>query len=292
MTTFILIAVLCLIFTAKAFFMSVLSKKHLRNTPDAILINGFFSACIALAFVAFIPKAGPSEIIFGVIMGVLTAFCQISYMTALSVGPMSLTGLVYNLAMLVPIFVSKIRYDEPLSAFRIAGIVLSIVALVINTKPSSDGKIPKKWYLFMLLAFSFNGLVATTTKIFTNDCVPKGVLFPVETYAYLGYAYLTATVLSFAVFLILKAKGEKPTCRPCPSLFGYAFVIALLLAVFQPVYAYAASVIDGTLLFPLYNGAATLLVTVSGMVLFKERLSRRQWIGVAAGAVAIILMCL
>ncbi len=51
------------------------------------------------------------------IMGTLTAFCQISYMTALSVGPMSLTGLVYNLAMLVPIFVSKIRYDEPLSAF-------------------------------------------------------------------------------------------------------------------------------------------------------------------------------
>ncbi len=61
MTTFILIAALCLIFTAKSFFMSVLSKRHLRNTPDAILINGFFSACIALAFVAFVPKAGPPK---------------------------------------------------------------------------------------------------------------------------------------------------------------------------------------------------------------------------------------
>jgi len=34
MTTFILIAALCLIFTAKSFFMSVLSKKHLRDTPE------------------------------------------------------------------------------------------------------------------------------------------------------------------------------------------------------------------------------------------------------------------
>ena len=142
------------------------------------------------------------------------------------------------------------------------------------------------------MSFFFNGLVATTTKIFTNDYVPKGVLFPVETYAYLGCAYITATLLSLAVFLIMRAKKQKPTCRPCPSLFGFAVIVALLLAVFQPIYAYSASVIPGTLLFPAYNGAATLLVTVSGMVLFKEKLSRRQWIGVAVGAVAIVFMCL
>ena len=292
MQTFLFIAMLCLIFTTKSFFMSVLSKKHLNNTADAVLINGFIFACIALIFVAFVPSAGTPEIVFGIIMGTLTVLCQVSYMTALSLGPLSLTGLVYNLAMLVPIFVSKIRYDEPLSAFRIAGIALSIAALIINTKPSSGDRISKKWYLFILLAFAFNGMVATTTKIFTNDFVPKGVLFPKETYAYLGCAYITATLLSALVFLIVRAKKQKPTCRAVPSLFVYAVVVALLLAVFQPIYAYSASIIPGTLLFPVYNGASTLLVTVSGMVLFKEKLSRRQWIGVSVGAVAIVLMCL
>ncbi len=292
MQTFLFIAILCLIFTTKSFFMSLLSKKHLHNTADSILINGFIFACIALIFVAFVPSAGTPEIIFGIVMGTLTVLCQISYMTALSVGPLSLTGLVYNLAMLVPIFVSKLRYDEPLSVFRIVGILLSIAALIINTKPSTGGKIPKKWYLFILLAFVFNGLVATTTKIFTNDFVPKGVPFPAETYAYLGCAYITATVLSLVAFLVLRAKGGKPTLRPAPSLFIYAVVVALLLTLFQPIYAYSASIIPGTLLFPVYNGASTLLVTVSGILLFKERLSRRQWIGVATGAVAIVLMCL
>ena len=292
MQTFLLIAALCLIFTTKSFVMSVLSKKHLRNAADSVLINGFIFACIALIFLAFVPGAGTPEIIFGMIMGTLTVLCQISYMTALSVGPLSLTGLVYNLAMLVPIFVSKLRYDEPLSAFRIVGILLSILALIINTKPSSGDKIPKKWYLFILLAFFFNGLVATTTKIFTNDFVPKGVLFPTETYAYLGCAYITATVLSLIVYLVMRAKKKAPTCRPAPSLFICAVAVALLLVVFQPIYAYSASVIPGTLLFPAYNGAATLLVTLSGMLLFKERLSRRQWIGVGVGAVAIVLMCL
>ena len=127
-------------------------------------------------------------------MGALTVLCQISYTTALSVGPLSLTGLVYNLAMPVPIFVSKLRYDEPLSAMRVIGILLSVAALIINTKPSSGGKIPKKWYLFALLAFAFNGLVAT------------------------------------------------------------------------------------------------LLVTVSGIALFKEKLSRRQWVGVTTGAIAIVFL--
>ena len=292
MVTFLLIAVLCLIFTTKSFFMSVLSKKHLHNTADAVLINGFIFTVIALLFAAFVPSAGHTEILFGVLMGALTVFCQVSYTTALSVGPLSLTGLVYNLAMLVPIFVSKIRYDEPLSAFRVVGILLSILALIINTKPSQNGKIPKKWYLFVLLAFFFNGLVATTTKIFTNDYVPKGVLFPKETYAYLGCAYITAAVLSFLVFFIIRARKQRATCRPTPSFFIFGGAVALLLAIFQPIYAYSASVIPGTLLFPVYNGASTLLVTLSGMILFKERLSRRQWIGVAVSSVAIVLMCL
>ena len=292
MITFLLIAVLCFIFTAKSFVMKFLSKNHLNNTADAVLINGFIFACIALLFAAFVPHAGLPEIVFGIIMGSLTVLCQVSYMSALAVGPLSLTGLVYNLAMLVPIFVSRIFYGEPLSVFRAVGIGLSILALIINTKPSSDGKISKKWYLFILLAFTFNGLVATTTKIFTNDYVPKDELFPIETYAYLGCAYITATILSAIIFLIFRAKKTKTSCRPTLSFFLPAIAVALLLAAFQPIYTYSASVIPGTLLFPAYNGAATLLVTVSGMLLFKEKLSRRQWIGVSVGAVAIILMCL
>ena len=292
MKTFLLITILCLIFTVKSFVMSVLSKKHLHSAADAVLINGLIFACVTILFAAFLPGAATPVILFGVVMGALTVLCQISYTTALSVGPLSLTGLVYNLAMLVPIFVSKLRYDEPLSAMRVTGILLSVVALIINTKPGSGGKIPKKWYLFALLAFAFNGLVATTTKIFTNDFVPKGELFPKETYAYFGYAYLTATLLSGLALLLFKAKGKRPSCRPSPSFLFGILGVALLLTVFQPIYALSASVIPGTLLFPAYNGAATLLVTVSGMVLFKEKLSRRQWLGVTTGAIAIVFMCL
>ena len=292
MQTFLLIAALFLIFTMKAFFMSMLSKRHLHGAADSVLINGFIFACIALIFAAFVPRAGLYELLFGILMGALTVLCQISYMTALSVGPLSLTGLVYNLAMLVPIFVSRIAYGEPLGVFRAIGILLSVAALIINTKRGANDTISKKWYFFILLAFFANGLVATVTKVFTHDFVPAGVLFPIETYAYLGCAYLTATLLSAIVFLIMRQKKKQVTCRPSPSFFLLAVAVALLLAIFQPIYAYSASVIDGTLLFPAYNGGATLLVTVSGMLLFKEKLSRRQWLGVTVGAIAILFMCL
>ena len=68
-------------------------------------------------------------------------------------------------------------------------------------------------------------------------------------------------------------------------------IVGILLGSFQSLYTYASSIIDGTLLFPAYNGGATLLVTLSGVILFREKLSKRQLLGVLTGAAAIILMC-
>ncbi len=120
MVQYLLIGVLCLIATAKSVFLSKLGNDNINNTTDGILINGFVFMFAAIVFSRYLVGASTATIVAGMILGTLSVLYQLAYITALSAGPLSVTGLVNNLAMLVPIGVSAILFKEPLSGFRIA----------------------------------------------------------------------------------------------------------------------------------------------------------------------------
>jgi len=282
----LIICFLCILATTKSVIFSVLSKKRLNCLADGMLINGLVFLAAALLFSQYITAGSLPTVIFGITLGTLSVLYQLAYTTALSTGPLSLTGLINNLAMVVPIAVSAIVFKEPLSIWRAAGIILTIVSFVINTRIGPEEKISKKWGVFIALSFLCNGLVASTTKIYSYT------MGSAETYSFVACSYTTATLLAAIVYLIQKFKGKPKTCRYNPSLFILTAIAGIILGSFQSIYTYASSIIDGTLLFPAYNGGFTLLVTITGVIMFKERLNKRQLLGVITGAVAIILMCI
>ncbi len=285
-TSFLLICLLCVLATVKSLIFSVIGKKRLNTLADGILINGLVFTAAALLFLRYLPLASWQTALFGVTLGVLSVLYQLAYTTALASGPLSLTALINNLAMVIPIGVSAIAFKEPLSGFRLAGIALTAVALIINTRITKGEKLSKKWALLVAMSFSANGLVASTTKIYSQT------VGSTETYSFVACSYTTAALLAAAVYLTLKFNGKPKTCKYTPSLFIFTAAAGIILGSFQSIYTYSSTVIDGTLLFPAYNGGFTLLVTLAGVIVFKERLRKKQWLGVAIGAVAILLMCL
>ena len=68
-------------------------------------------------------------------------------------------------------------------------------------------------------------------------------------------------------------------------------VIGICTAVMHRMNTYLASVIDSAVFFPVVNGGNALLVIVASIVVFKEKLSIRQLIGVIVGLVAILMLC-
>lgn len=285
MMSFILICILCAIFTVKSIVLSLLGKNKINSPTDGILINGLIFLFAFIFFSPHITGASLPTIIYGAVLGTLSVLYHLAYITALSVGPLSLTGLVNNLAMVVPIAVSAMFYKEPLSALRVAGIILTILALIINTKVDENTKISKKWGVIIALSFIANGLVASTTKVYSYN-IGGG-----ESFSFVACSYMTAAALSAIIYLIFNLKKQPKTFKYSPAVFIYTAIVGVLLGSFQSLYTYASSVIDGTLLFPAYNGGATLLVTLSGVIIFKEKLNKRQWLGILTGAVAILLMC-
>ena len=54
---------------------------------------------------------------------------------------------------------------------------------------------------------------------------------------------------------------------------------------------YLCGIMDSAVFFPVYNVGALLLNTFSGIVIFREKLSKRQIVGIAIGIVSVLCLC-
>ena len=54
---------------------------------------------------------------------------------------------------------------------------------------------------------------------------------------------------------------------------------------------FTSNTATAAIFFPIVNGGHLILTTLSALVLFKEKLTVRQWIGIAVGIVSVVLLC-
>lgn len=80
--------------------------------------------------------------------------------------------------------------------------------------------------------------------------------------------------------------------------WGKGAVIAMLIvsgvaiALNNIINLYLAGVMDSAVFFPLVNGGGLVLGIVAGLAVFREKLTVMQWIGIACGVAATLMLCL
>ena len=62
------------------------------------------------------------------------------------------------------------------------------------------------------------------------------------------------------------------------------------IAVCNQINTYLAGVMPSILFFPLVNGVMLLATLLIGFFIWKESFTKKQWIGLAAGIVSIVLL--
>ncbi|MCQ2432604.1 MAG: EamA family transporter [Clostridia bacterium] len=286
MFTFGIILILCIVASSKVTIQGAVAKKNVRNQADAILFNGLI---FAFASVLFLPKlftspVSAATVVCGLIMGVLSVMFQWSYVQAMSSGPVSMTVLINNFSMLMPVLLSVFFYSESFGLFRILGLILMLLSFLIDVRIDKNSKPDRFWFLMTMLTFCSNGLMNVVIKIFSMS------RYQGEITGYVSIAYLTATALSLLLFLFFRGRGIRNSFSVDRRVLLCAFGAGILLAIAQALNAYASAHIEGTFFFPVYNGGVTITIAMIGLIFFRETFPLRKWIGLIIGVSAIILM--
>ena len=211
----------------------------------------------------------------------------VSYMAAniftllcLTCGTMSLTALVNKYSLLIPTFYGMLL-GESVSPFLIGGIVLLAVSLFLINKPKEGGKISLKWLIFVLLAFTGNGMCVVTQKMcqqafgdtYSNECM------------------LVALGLSFAASLAL---GLSTSRKDTFTHLKHAVIPAGACGILNGAVNLFVMILNGafnaSMMFPLISAGGIIIVYFLSKWLYKEQLTHLQTVGLLVGIASVVLL--
>lgn len=266
--------------------------------------NGFiFSAIVALfAMLFFLASSGfklnftPEIIPYSLSFAATYGTALISVFLAIKWGPLALTLLVTSYSLIIPAFYGMIALGDPLNTTKIIGLALLAASLlmistVLERKQgdrSNEKKFSVKWMVALILGFIGNGMCSVVQKM-------QAVAFYDEasnTSLYKNEFMIIALAGAFIV-LVICALINKEDIRvgtvPCIGLAALTGIsngiVNLLVMVLS-----APGKIDASILFPSISGGGIVLGFLLAIFVYKERLSKLQYVGYAIGTASVVLL--
>ena len=253
------------------------------------IIIGNYLTCIVISLImigdlSLIPVAVPSTWICGVIGGLLFVAGLVFMQSSIKANGATLTSAFGKLGVMVPLAMSFLVFGEKPALVQVAGILVALVALVVINSPSKGENTSEvKTYSFALLILCFlgNGLADAMAKVFehvgerSDDRIYISIVF-------------TAACLISAVLAYMEYRNTGKKILTKELLAG--------IAVGVPNY-YSSFFLLGSLerlpsflVYPIFSTGTILLVMLVSTLLFKERPTKTQYVGIAMILMALVLL--
>lgn len=217
----------------------------------------------------------PQTLAFGTIHGTLYLVSFVMLNISTQRNGVVLSSIFMKLGLLVPMVVSILVFGEMPTAVQAIGFIIAVAAIIlINTQPETK-TFSFNWLLLLLLIGGGSG--DAMSKIFEELGNPN--LSP----QFLLYTFLTALVLCLGLMVLKKQQIGKSE-----ALFG------LLIGI--PNYCSAKfllgalETLPAVITYPTFSVGTILVTTLSGVLFFKEQLSKRQWLALSIILVAVALL--
>lgn len=192
---------------------------------------------------------------------------------------MHITLLITTSSMIIPAF-SGVFFGEGFSLPRLFFVFLLLFFIYLSLEKKGGSRINGRWFLFCSLAFLFEGSIGVLQKIHQSSA------HRAETGAFLFVAFFCSLVYN-RVFAKRSFKELRFTRRH------------LLMALICGVCAFSinffnlrlSGMLPSQLFFPVINGSAIVLSSLFSVLLFKERLTKTQIVGLLGGLLCLVAIC-
>lgn len=197
---------------------------------------------------------------------------------------LSVASVASKMSVIIPVIFGVIMYQEKLGYLKIIGIVLALVAVYLSASKSDSKPIKAKNLLFPLLLFLGSGVLDTTLKYVETTLVPDG-----------GVPVFSATIFVLAallgcVLLMVKAFQGKFVFQFKNIVGGIVLGIPNYFSIEFLLKALKTEGFDSSTIFTINNVSIVILTTLFGLILFKEKLIKKNWAGILIAIISIFLV--
>ncbi|MCC7029742.1 MAG: DMT family transporter [Chitinophagaceae bacterium] len=192
-----------------------------------------------------------------------------------------------KLSLIIPVLFSWYFYHENIGWVKWLGIALALVAVIFTI--SKDKKSIKQKsllvYLLPLILFIGSGIIDTLTKYAEKHFIKNDA----TANAYLIAGFFVAAFIGSLLLLFLYIFGKKK--------FHYKHLAAGIIlgipnyfSIFYLIKALGSDALSSSAIIPINNIGVLFVVSLFGIFIFKEKISRLNYFGILLTIVAILLI--
>lgn len=261
-------------------------NRKTQGKERAPLLYNFLSMCCTLVFwvilFCFDGTMDVKVLPYAILYACFYSGCTISVIYALRSGPIVLTTLIKQFALICVSIWGFFFWETPFSLSIAIGLLLVVLALwlcLYNKKQSDSVSFDFKWIFYVLIMFVGNAgcsIVQKTQQMHFNG-------------QYGNFLMLITTALSTAVCLVMYLKGDRIDNREIVKSAWYIPIVTgicnALLNLF--IMLLTTSVLSPSLIYPVIAVGGIMVVTVFSAFIFREKMRWWQWFGVVVGCIAV-----
>ncbi|WP_218598639.1 EamA family transporter [Polaribacter sp. NJDZ03] len=196
----------------------------------------------------------------------------------------SVASVAGKMSVVIPVVFGVLLYDESVTYLKIIGILIALVSVYLASVKEDKNSLKKAGLLFPILLFFGSGAIDTTLKYVEVNFVQKN-----EASLFSGSLFGFAAIFGLLILLIKTIQKKEPfefkniiagIILGVPNYFTIVFLIK----------AMQTAGIESSTLFTINNVSVVVVSTLVGLLLFKEKFSLKNKIGVALAILGIVLV--
>ena len=256
------------------------SEKYTKGNHGMLAVNYIICVIMAAFYTGFgnlFPKAEGIGFTLGLgtCTGILYLVGLLLVQLNIQKNGVVLSSIFQKLGLIVQVLISIIFFKEQPQLIQVLGIIICLVAVVMINFEKGQTAVQFKMGLFLILLSSgFCDVMSKIHEEMGNPALADHFLF---------YTFGVAMILCIALIIVKK------------ELFGWKDILfGILLGI--PNYFSASFLlkalndIAAVIVFPTFSVATVVVISMTGLLVFKEKLSKKQWIGMGLILVALVFL--
>lgn len=189
-----------------------------------------------------------------------------------------------KMSVVIPVVLGVFLYNESLGYIKIIGIILALIAVYLSSAKSDTSPVEFKNLLFPLLLFLGSGSIDTLLKYSQNTHVSKQAV-PMFLATVFGIALIFGVL-----FILLQMLTKKVRFNWITLLGGIVLGVPNYYSMEFLLKALQTDGLESATIFTINNVSVVVFTTIFALLFFKEKLVKKNWIGIGLAIISILLV--
>jgi drug/metabolite transporter (DMT)-like permease len=279
----------CVLSSTLIFVVFKLFERFKINILQAITVN-YITAFIT-GIIVYDQVVSISQLVnfnwfyYTLFLGIL--FITVFFLMAITTqkGGLSVVSIATKMSMVIPILFGLFYYKEDAGALKIIGIIIALIAVYFSSlKAKSSITVHKKYLIYPVLVFMGSGIIDTSLKFLEDSFVAKN-----DVPLFSATIFLTAAIIGIIIIAVKSIRGGFKI--EFKNIIAGVFLgIPNYFSIYFLLQALRSEGFESSDIFTLNNVAVVMLSTIIGILLFKEKLIPKNWIGIFLAILSILFI--